>query len=230
MGFPPGSASKRCSTRYEHPQRRPRRTASWKSAFARIRAGAGSITAPRGAAQAESSARPLRRRAERIARPARVRMRSRKPCVLARRRLFGWKVRLLTKGSRCFVGATRGNEVRPAQLAPTTPATTVRPRHARARDSGRGQAPSRYGEPESRVKPETRRWATDRDRAQTGPGAAAGPGESAHALSPAELYRTHPIEYVTWRSARRGPTEFHRKTDWTQLSTERGATGYGLPC
>jgi len=169
MGFPPGSASKRCSTRYEHPQRRPRRTASWKSAFARIRAGAGSITAPRGAAQAESSARPLRRRAERIARPARVRMRSRKPCVLARRRLFGWKVRLLTKGSRCFVGATRGNEVRPAQLAPTTPATTVRPRHARARDSGRGQAPSRYGEPESRVKPETRRWATDRDRAQTGP-------------------------------------------------------------
>jgi hypothetical protein len=38
----------------------------------------------------------LRRRAEMIARPARVRIRSRKPCVLARRRLFGWKVRLLT--------------------------------------------------------------------------------------------------------------------------------------
>jgi hypothetical protein len=31
-----------------------------------------------------------------MARPARVRMRSLKPCVLARRRLFGWKVRLLT--------------------------------------------------------------------------------------------------------------------------------------
>ena len=46
--------------------------------------------------QAESSTRPLRRRAARMARPARVRMRSRKPCVLARRRLFGWKVRLLT--------------------------------------------------------------------------------------------------------------------------------------
>ena len=46
--------------------------------------------------QADSSERPLRRRADRIARPARVRMRSRKPCVLARRRLFGWKVRLLT--------------------------------------------------------------------------------------------------------------------------------------
>jgi hypothetical protein len=46
--------------------------------------------------QAESEARPLRRRADRIARPARVRIRSRKPCVFARRRLFGWNVRLLT--------------------------------------------------------------------------------------------------------------------------------------
>src|SRR3954466_8985749 len=47
------------------------------------------------AVQAESSERPLARRAARIARPARVRMRRRKPCTLARRRLFGWKVRLL---------------------------------------------------------------------------------------------------------------------------------------
>ena len=46
--------------------------------------------------QAESSVRPLPRRAARMARPARVRMRERKPCFLARRRLFGWKVRLLT--------------------------------------------------------------------------------------------------------------------------------------
>jgi len=46
--------------------------------------------------QALSRSRPLRLRAARIARPARVRMRSRKPCVLARRRLFGWNVRLLT--------------------------------------------------------------------------------------------------------------------------------------
>ena len=38
---------------------------------------------------------PCARRAERMARPARVRMRRRKPCFLARRRLFGWKVRLL---------------------------------------------------------------------------------------------------------------------------------------
>jgi hypothetical protein len=48
--------------------------------------------------QADSSRRPLRRRAPTMARPARVRIRSRKPCVLARRRLFGWKVRLLTVG------------------------------------------------------------------------------------------------------------------------------------
>jgi hypothetical protein len=48
-------------------------------------------------AQAESRVRPLVRRAPRIERPARVRMRRRKPWVLARRRLFGWKVRLLTR-------------------------------------------------------------------------------------------------------------------------------------
>src|SRR3954470_11650289 len=46
--------------------------------------------------QADSSVRPLPRRADRMARPARVRIRRRKPWVLARRRLFGWKVRLLT--------------------------------------------------------------------------------------------------------------------------------------
>jgi hypothetical protein len=34
--------------------------------------------------------RPLRRLEDRIERPARVRMRSRKPCTLWRRRLFGW--------------------------------------------------------------------------------------------------------------------------------------------
>jgi hypothetical protein len=51
-------------------------------------------------AQTLIRARPLRRRAARIARPARVRMRSRNPCVFARRRLFGWNVRLLTWDSR----------------------------------------------------------------------------------------------------------------------------------
>jgi hypothetical protein len=46
--------------------------------------------------QALRRARPLWRRAARTARPARVRMRSRKPWVFALRRLFGWNVRLLT--------------------------------------------------------------------------------------------------------------------------------------
>ena len=46
--------------------------------------------------QAARRLRPLRRRDARIARPARVRIRRRKPCVLCRRRLFGWNVRLLT--------------------------------------------------------------------------------------------------------------------------------------
>ena len=49
---------------------------------------------PNSYAQADNSVRPLRRRAARMARPARVRMRNRNPWVLARRRLFGWNVRL----------------------------------------------------------------------------------------------------------------------------------------
>ena len=44
--------------------------------------------------QALSARRPLRRRLETTDRPARVRIRKRKPCTRARRRLFGWKVRL----------------------------------------------------------------------------------------------------------------------------------------
>jgi hypothetical protein len=51
----------------------------------------------RHADQTLTRARPLRRRAARTARPARVRMRSLNPCVFARRRLFGWNVRLLTE-------------------------------------------------------------------------------------------------------------------------------------
>ncbi len=62
--------------------------------------GTGQAMRRRKHAQADSSVRPLRRRAARIARPARVRMRRRKPCVFARRRLLGWKVRLLTSNSK----------------------------------------------------------------------------------------------------------------------------------
>lgn len=47
--------------------------------------------------QADSFARPRRRRPFTIARPERVRIRDRKPCFLERRRLFGWKVRFTAK-------------------------------------------------------------------------------------------------------------------------------------
>ena len=59
--------------------------------------------------QAVSERRPLRRRPDTMARPARVRIRSRKPCTLARRRLFGWKVRLplATAALSCQIWQTR---------------------------------------------------------------------------------------------------------------------------
>jgi hypothetical protein len=87
------------------PARLPSRTAALNSARCRILAAAGSIgphhpgrlgTRSVRAGQTLTRPRPLRRLAASTARPARVRMRSRKPCVLARRRLFGWNVRLLT--------------------------------------------------------------------------------------------------------------------------------------
>lgn len=80
--------------------RRPDRPRMAWSVFVRTREPRGSMAGRRQARwfrrQAESSLRPLRRRPDRMARPARVRIRSRNPWVRARRRLFGWKVRLLT--------------------------------------------------------------------------------------------------------------------------------------
>lgn len=87
------SASIACSTRRRRPARAPPRMTVRNSSLRRTRARAGS-TSSRRADQAESRSRPLRRRAATMARPARVRMRSRNPWVRARRRLFGWKVRL----------------------------------------------------------------------------------------------------------------------------------------
>src|SRR4051812_41808376 len=95
--------------------RRPRRTTALYSAPRVSRFGLGSTA--RG--QAESSVRPLARRAERIPRPARVRIRARKPCFLARRRLLGWKVRLLM-GSLPDRGVT--GTLRPGTLVQGTAA------------------------------------------------------------------------------------------------------------
>lgn len=55
--------------------------------------------------QADKRARPLSRLAFRIARPARVFMRARNPCLRLRRRLFGWYVRLVTGSHPIPVGA-----------------------------------------------------------------------------------------------------------------------------
>src|SRR5699024_9542857 len=54
------------------------------------------------AAQADSEERPRARRALTMLRPARVRIRARKPCFLWRRRLFGWNVRLLIGSPRSW--------------------------------------------------------------------------------------------------------------------------------
>ena len=71
--------------------------------------------------QALSRSRPLRLRAARTARPARVRIRSRKPCVFARRRLFGWNVRLLTEAPGKGIVTTRGrSDVRLADSSQAT--------------------------------------------------------------------------------------------------------------
>jgi hypothetical protein len=96
--------ARRWTTRRGRPARRPRRTAAAKSSRRLSRFSEGSTSWTGGqSAQADSRVRPLLRRFATIARPARVRMRSRKPWVFARRRLFGWKVRLLTRGlQRCF--------------------------------------------------------------------------------------------------------------------------------
>src|SRR3954451_9568377 len=65
-----------------------------------------------------------------IARPARVRIRSRKPWVLDRRRLFGWNVRLLTRYSHYMTSAgarlpadrrARGNRRGAVGTAPRDP-------------------------------------------------------------------------------------------------------------
>jgi hypothetical protein len=58
--------------------------------------------------QADSFSRPLRLRAAKMARPARVRIRWRKPWVRLRRRLLGWNVRLLT-GKLPQIGLVTGS-------------------------------------------------------------------------------------------------------------------------
>jgi hypothetical protein len=105
-----------------------------------------------GSCQADSSSRPLRRRADRMARPARVRIRSRKPCVLARRRLLGWKVRLLTRNSRVVMPGRRRIRATLSHGSGTPVALGAYPPggHATATFS---HVITRYGSGAGRVKP-----------------------------------------------------------------------------
>ena len=83
-----------CTTRSGCTARTPRLTVAPKSVDRVIRYRAGSTALDPASNHAVSLRRPLPRRFDTIARPARVRIRSRNPCTRARRRLLGWKVRL----------------------------------------------------------------------------------------------------------------------------------------
>jgi hypothetical protein len=104
--FAPGPSRHRCAGAAP---RRPVPLGGHGAPPERTRRGGASGSGPptRGRGQAVSFSRPLARRALTIARPARVRIRSRNPCVFARRRLFGWKVRLVTTDSADLSGPAR---------------------------------------------------------------------------------------------------------------------------
>jgi len=100
----------------------------------------------RSVTQALSRERPLWRRAARTARPARVRIRSRKPWVFARRRLFGWNVRLLT-GAPSSLGLRHRASARGTRsasgLCPRLQAALRQPVHGKG-----ARAPGQTGGPD----------------------------------------------------------------------------------
>jgi hypothetical protein len=73
------------------------------------------------ATYALSLARPLARRALSTRRPPAVAMRARKPCFLARRRLFGWNVRFTGKPPKDIPGELRRAEQNPSRLGEKAP-------------------------------------------------------------------------------------------------------------
>ena len=99
-----------CTTRSGCTARTPLLTVVPNSVDRVIRYRAGSTAQDPASDHAVSLRRPLPRRFATIARPARVRIRSRNPCTRARRRLFGWKVRL-----------PLATAVSPLRVAPATP-------------------------------------------------------------------------------------------------------------
>lgn len=83
-----------------------------------------------GMTQADRLARPLRRRAARMLRPERVRIRERKPWLRARRRLLGWKVRFTGYSPLCI-------EDHPGETAGTATLCPGRPVGRRGRNRHR---------------------------------------------------------------------------------------------
>jgi hypothetical protein len=78
----------------------------------------------RARAHTESFLRPLRRRAEITARPERVRMRTRNPCVRRRRRLLGWYVRFIKTGhARCRNGGSQQEQEPGVRVSTCHPAS-----------------------------------------------------------------------------------------------------------
>ncbi len=88
--------------------------------------------------QADSRARPLWRRARTIARPARVRMRSRKPCRLARLRLLGWYVRF----TFCLLEHAASSQSQRGLRRDVELVRVARTRHAALRCADNARAPS----------------------------------------------------------------------------------------
>lgn len=92
-----GPASPRSRAAALTPLRRERLPSPWTRRKSELRHSAAGFTPA--IDYAEMRARPLARRFFRIARPARVFIRARKPCLRLRRRVLGWKVRLVTEPS-----------------------------------------------------------------------------------------------------------------------------------
>lgn len=93
---------------------------------------------------ADKRVRPLLRRAARMLRPARVRIRSRKPWVLARRRLLGWNVRFM------MLLKSISTKIDAAQFNWQPPETTPHPSHGQTRPlSPRPCHPDPAGRPEA---------------------------------------------------------------------------------
>lgn len=127
--------------------------------------------------QAESRLRPFRRRALTIDRPARVRIRARKPCLRARRLVLGWKVRF-TAAPKVQVASNSGGTTE-ADLARAlnplaearTEAVTYRPAKATARP-----APLATGRPWVDTRSQTARARPGRSRGRFGRSAEATSG------------------------------------------------------